>query len=242
MNVGRVSRAAKRSEKREHILECAKRVFATRGVVNATMEDIARSAGVSKGALYLLFANKDELYLQLATVAARGLSVRMREAVGQATGFEQASALLREYARYYLEDPIRFRLALGWLAPGFQLDDNVPAAGAYREIIVEIMQLSVAAFERGQRDGSIRPELDAPRTVLQLWGAVVGVLLLRSKATDRGPLPPQVNGAIWSALGRYGEHPATIDLAQLVEEFVDLSMSAVRSTRNLAQDARATGE
>lgn len=241
---GKAANLSIKSKKRQHILTCAEREFAIRGVVNATMADIAKAAGVSKGALYLLFASKDELYLQLATSAARELAVRMRAVVGQGNGFDQAQALLRTYARYYLEDAIRFRLALGWLAPGFNLDDDVLATGAYREVIIEIMQMSVAAFERGQKDGSIRRDLDAPRTVLQLWGAIVGVLLLRAKAADGGALPPQVNGAIWRALGKQVSHPTAIDLAQLVDEFVALSMASIKTspTKRQAPKSRRIGK
>ena len=218
-----------RNEKREHILASAKRVFAERGVVDATMQDIAVAAGVSKGALYLLFSSKDELYLQLATAAAEGLIAHLRRACQLETGFEQARALLKSYATYYLEDKTRFRLALGWLAPGFRLDEATPAAGVYRKVILEIMQISVAAFERGQRDGSIRTDLDAPRTVLQLWGGVVGVLMLRAKADDVGPLPPQANAAIWIALGSKSPASGELDPSSMVEDFVDLVMSSVRA-------------
>jgi AcrR family transcriptional regulator len=227
-------RTQKKAEKREHILACAQRVFASRGVVEATMDDIAHESGVSKGALYLLFSNKDELYLQLATAAAKGLVERMRQAAGRGTGFEQARALLRTYAHFYLEDATRFRLALAWLAPGFHLDDAIPSANTYREIIVEVMRTAVEAFEAGQRDGSIRTDLDARRTVLECWGAVVGLLLLRAKASDEGPLPPQVNGAMWRALGKQEASPGSIELEHLVDEFIDLVLSAVQSPHRAA--------
>jgi TetR/AcrR family transcriptional regulator len=223
------SRDTKRTEKREQILHCAEQVFAKRGVVEATMQDIAHAAGVSKGALYLLFSSKEDLYLQLATRAARGLASCMQRAAGQRTGFDQARALLRAYAHYHVEDVTRSRLALAWLAPGFHLDEAIPTANAYREVIVEVMRVSVKAFEAGQADGSIRSDLDAPRTVLQLWAAVVGLLVLRYKSVDEGPLPPQVNGAIWDRLGSQPGRPGGIEVADFVDEFVDLLMSAVGS-------------
>jgi AcrR family transcriptional regulator len=224
------STAADRTEKREQILRCAEQVFASHGVVEATMQDIARAAKISKGALYLLFSSKEDLYLQLATRAARGLAACMQRASeGQGSGFEQARSLLSAYAHFHLEDAIRSRLALAWLAPGLRLDDAIPTANAYREVIVEVMRISVKAFEAGQADGSIRADLDAPRTVVQLWGAVVGLLLLRDKAVDEGPLPPQVNVAVWGALGSQRATAGGIEVAQLVDEFVNLLMSAVKT-------------
>jgi len=218
-----------KTEKREHILACAQRVFANRGVVGVTMEDIARAAGVSKGALYLLFSSKDELYLQLATVAARGLVVHLKRATKQTSGFEQAALLMKGYASYYLEDATLFRLATAWLAPGFRLDESLPGAAEYRSVILEAMRISVSAFELGQRDGSINRALDAPRTVVQLWACVVGLLLVDAKARDDGPLPPQVNGMLWGALATRGATSTSAQMAHSVDEFIDLIMSAVKA-------------
>jgi AcrR family transcriptional regulator len=220
-----------KDEKRARILGCAQRIFAERGVVDATMEDIARAAGVSKGALYLLFSSKDDLYLHLATTAARGLLASMLECTQQGNGFERASAILRAYARYYADDATKFRLAFGWLTPGYRINDAIPMAHLYREAIVEIMRMSVKAFELGQSDGSIRTDLPAARTVVQLWGSVVGLLFLRMKRAENGPLPPQVDGSVWSGLASQVEAVTNVDLRDMVDEFIDLVMLGVRATR-----------
>ena len=50
---------------REAILEVATRVFLERGFSGASMTEIARRAGASKGTLYALFPNKTELFVGL---------------------------------------------------------------------------------------------------------------------------------------------------------------------------------
>jgi len=50
-----------RDNRREEILRAALRVFADRGLKNATVSDIARAAGMSHGLLYHYFASKDAL-------------------------------------------------------------------------------------------------------------------------------------------------------------------------------------
>jgi AcrR family transcriptional regulator len=62
--VGRFS-AGGDPAKREQILEGAKRVFMTVGFDAASMNDITREAGVSKGTIYVYFANKDDLFTAL---------------------------------------------------------------------------------------------------------------------------------------------------------------------------------
>src|SRR5215470_5929839 len=54
--------AAADSAKRRQIIEGARAVFLTQGFDAASMNDIARKAGVSKGTLYVYFKNKDELF------------------------------------------------------------------------------------------------------------------------------------------------------------------------------------
>jgi AcrR family transcriptional regulator len=51
---------------RQHLLEAARRVFAEGGYVGATVEDVARAAGCSKGAYYFHFVTKEDALLALA--------------------------------------------------------------------------------------------------------------------------------------------------------------------------------
>jgi len=48
--------------KRRQIIEGARRVFIEMGFDAASMNDITRAAGVSKGTIYVYFANKEELF------------------------------------------------------------------------------------------------------------------------------------------------------------------------------------
>src|ERR1700709_1044622 len=50
------------SSKRRQILEGARKVFMDLGFDGASMGEIARSAGVSKGTLYVYFADKNRLF------------------------------------------------------------------------------------------------------------------------------------------------------------------------------------
>ncbi|MGH6858806.1 MAG: TetR/AcrR family transcriptional regulator C-terminal domain-containing protein [Phyllobacterium sp.] len=51
--------------KRQQILEGADRVFSTMGFDAASMNDITREAGVSKGTIYVYFDSKEELFMEL---------------------------------------------------------------------------------------------------------------------------------------------------------------------------------
>ena len=51
--------------KRRQILDGARRVFLSTGFDGASMNEVARAAGVSKGTLYVYFASKQELFAAL---------------------------------------------------------------------------------------------------------------------------------------------------------------------------------
>lgn len=58
-------RAATKARTREALLEAARRVFAERGYGPASVEEIARTAGVSVGSVYVHFASKEALFTAL---------------------------------------------------------------------------------------------------------------------------------------------------------------------------------
>src|SRR3954469_18366482 len=50
---------------RSRVLEAAAQVFARRGFHGATVQDIAREAGATTGAIYSNFAGKEDLYFEV---------------------------------------------------------------------------------------------------------------------------------------------------------------------------------
>ena len=58
--------------KRRQILDGARRVFLDDGFDGASMNEVARAAGVSKGTLYVYFASKEELFAALLRDEKRG--------------------------------------------------------------------------------------------------------------------------------------------------------------------------
>ena len=64
-------------EKRSQILAGARRVFFERGFDAASMGDIARAAGVSKGTLYVYFENKEDLFAALVGSECEETAERM---------------------------------------------------------------------------------------------------------------------------------------------------------------------
>jgi AcrR family transcriptional regulator len=66
------------------LLEAAVGVFARFGYRKASMDDVARAAGVSRQGLYLLFANKEELFRRAVTHSLRSQLAAAIDALSRA--------------------------------------------------------------------------------------------------------------------------------------------------------------
>src|SRR5258707_7125291 len=65
------------SAKRRQIVDGARKVFLAQGFDAASMGEIARVAGVSKGTLYVYFENKEQLFEAIVGQECRGHAERI---------------------------------------------------------------------------------------------------------------------------------------------------------------------
>ncbi|MGG5330777.1 TetR/AcrR family transcriptional regulator [Enterococcus sp. AZ163] len=59
-----ISNEERKRQKREAILESARRVFAKKGLIDVTMKDIIDACGISRGGIYLYFDSVDEIFIE----------------------------------------------------------------------------------------------------------------------------------------------------------------------------------
>jgi AcrR family transcriptional regulator len=179
-------RERERGERRGAILAAATAVFLEKGVAQATMEDIAKQAELSKGALYLYFKSKDQLYLSIALSVLDQLVSDMEDVsrCGHETGLSELHALLRAYVRKALRYGASFRVAMSWVTSDFPLDPSSELFAHYRARIACVHELGRSAFERAQADGSFPRSVPAERLGIQLWGAALGLVLLEQSAPE----------------------------------------------------------
>jgi AcrR family transcriptional regulator len=100
------------NEKELRVLEAAKTVFLRYGYRRVTMQDIAEEAGISRPALYLIYANKEEVF----KAAARRLAAESMRAIRADLGSHPS-----------LEAKLNFTFEL-WTVYPFQLMLSSPDA------------------------------------------------------------------------------------------------------------------
>src|SRR5881296_1761819 len=111
-----IVRARRKAETRSLLIEAGVRVFAERGIELGSLDEVAQSAGFTKGAIYRQFPSKGAfllaLFEQYAAVARSG------------TGARQASwfiPLTLQFAAHAMRDPLlrrRFAVVLAEVPDG----------------------------------------------------------------------------------------------------------------------------
>ncbi|HLA82955.1 MAG TPA: TetR/AcrR family transcriptional regulator [Thermoleophilia bacterium] len=76
-----VTKKRRREETRQKLLDSAFSVFATRGYERATVDEIVRDAGFSKGAFYVHFESKEDLFWAMLEGRIDYLQDTMRDAL-----------------------------------------------------------------------------------------------------------------------------------------------------------------
>ena len=66
-------------ETRQHLLECAKKEFLEKGYMKASLRNICKEAGVTTGALYFFFKDKEDLFGALVEEPLKKLYAAMEE-------------------------------------------------------------------------------------------------------------------------------------------------------------------
>ena len=154
--------------KREAILRAATRVFARNGYFNSKVADIAAAAGVADGTVYLYFKSKEEI---LHSIFDQNMAEAIASARKLTAKLNDPRQKLRRIAALHLE-----RLGADRdLAVVFQVElrgstkfmQEFSAAG-----FAEYLSLLRATFEKGQRRGVFRKELNAKAVSKILFGAL----------------------------------------------------------------------
>jgi TetR/AcrR family transcriptional regulator, fatty acid metabolism regulator protein len=143
------------ADKRRVILDAAVRVFATKGYHTCRVGDIAEEAGIAHGLLYHYFESKEEV---LQTVFRENWSQLLeaftRIETSKEPAVQQLAAIAKVLLRSWRDQPDLVRVMVREVARSPQLHGQVDEIRAVFLVIQRVI-------ERGQADGSFRPEVDA---------------------------------------------------------------------------------
>lgn len=162
---------------RRHIIEKTAPLFNMNGFDGTSLTDLCRVTGLTKGALYGNFANKEEL----ATEAFRYTISRMRS-VGSRSMLSQASyrrkldALLSFFLHAVLNPPVRGGCPL--LNTAVEADDHRPSM---RKVVVEELEKSVNSMTKlldgGKASGEFRKDVRSRELAMLFFCSIEGAIM-----------------------------------------------------------------
>jgi TetR/AcrR family transcriptional regulator len=130
-------------DKRQRVLFCAKRAFAERGYSGANVNEIAKDAGISVGALYKYFRTKEDIFLAIISASRELIESTIDSILStNPTFLGRVEAILRAAADSSSADPdiVKIYIActtqeLAPLARELASQIETPAAEKYRSMI-----------------------------------------------------------------------------------------------------------
>jgi AcrR family transcriptional regulator len=160
--------------RRDDILNAALALFASRGVEDTTMSDIADDAGISAGAIYRYFPGKEELIRECCLRVQREAQALMGAAQDSASGpldsLERAGlAIVRDDAGICVDPALMLEFGLR------SSRDNEEWGNTYREAAEATLTAVRRAVEQAQASGEIGASFDAATIAVLLYALVPGL-------------------------------------------------------------------
>jgi AcrR family transcriptional regulator len=169
-----MTQVERRARSRNALLESAARGLSRYGYGNLVLEEVAREAGYTRGALYHQFRDKEELALAVIL----WVDETWQQEVGalaedQSDPVAALIALARGHAVYCRRDVARVMMALR-----VEFSDRDHPVGREIERVSKLLVARCARLvDAGRRDGSIPPGPPARAVARAYWGALEGAVI-----------------------------------------------------------------
>lgn len=163
---------------REQILDAAEKLLLEAGSHHGvSVRAIAERCGVTPPAIYLHFADKEELFLEVGSRRFRELGARMEEAGRNASDpLDELRLRGLAYVNFGLEHPEAYALLMMPRRDGRRVE---PSTAPARDALSEFVAAVARAAEAGVLD-----DLDPHQAGVVLWAAIHGVTSLMISFPD----------------------------------------------------------
>lgn len=200
-------REREREQRRSTILRSARKEFFDKGFRAVTVDSIARRAELSKGAIYLYFKSKEEIYAQILLRDIDKFHDRVESLLDTArSAADNLRNFAEVYAAFFISDRELFRIFMNFMiqhnpvnfTPNIN-DHIVKSTNQTIAIIEQILQMGV---ESGEFPGCLNVRVCRNA----LWGLLNGIIALhlftgREETRRNGSAPRSGAGSSCSSGG-----------------------------------------
>ncbi len=202
--------------RQEDIIDAAEKVFFTKGINNATMDEVAEAAEYSKRTIYIYFSSKEQIYDAIISRAYQVLNRFFAESLQNGrpgNGLEKVLLMGQAYFDFIEKYPNYFAA----IANYDTRDDHLTSEDVYK--IANYQEgnrgsdMLIACIREGMADGSIFKELDPVSAAFVLYGSMIGI------------------GHILAKKMPYITHTYQKDVSQLKDQLIQMIIRSLTAER-----------
>lgn len=162
-----------------NILEAAEALFAEKGVVQTTMDDIAKKADYSKSTIYVYFKSKEEIYNHIILLHMMQLEEAAQLCAEKTEKFETCFYdFCNQLVYFYEQYPMYFDGMMGNISiDPSEMSKNMVLQQIY-DVGEKINDHMLLLFNRGKKEKYLREDIDIMPTVFTLWASLGGIISL----------------------------------------------------------------
>ncbi|MGB9980351.1 TetR/AcrR family transcriptional regulator [Methanobacterium sp.] len=154
------------------ITDAAMEIFLEKGYENATMESIAKNAGISKGGLYHHFKSKDMILMFVNQKISKNIEKVMYTSMEMPSVKEGLLFYIENYLRYWLEHPVETTFLFLSIT---KILDNHELLKYYQQFTGDYMKYFEETFKMGVKLGEFIPH-DTRTSAVTLAAALDGII------------------------------------------------------------------
>ncbi len=159
-----------KEQRKEDILNAAQKVFFEKGLQLATVDEIAESAELSKGTIYLYYKSKEDLYLAVMTRGMQLLQDQFAEKIRTESGTLKALLdLVDTYFDFFQNHREYYRMFQFLQTPQFHKQVSEELKEASSRVSHATWDLVIRLLQRGIDEGLLVPDVGAGEAAAILW-------------------------------------------------------------------------
>jgi AcrR family transcriptional regulator len=188
-------------DKAARIVEAMRATVAARGIAGATFDQVARTAGVSRGLLHYYFGTKEQLLVAVVRRECEVRNERLELAIADAVSGEQVlDALVRSFEDFLGEVPVM----------PVMFHEMLTLAQRNEEIAAELAELGrrtrrhLAAALRAKREGGVLALRDDPEAVAAFLFVLADGIMIRRLSEPEFDITPLMGHGVAAARALLG--------------------------------------
>ena len=172
-------RKREKEARKLNIVRAARKLFYEKGFKDVTVAHIARKAELSKGAVYLYFASKEEIYAQ---ILLSDLDKIYNVALSSLRNGESAAKMLIDFAEIYIDTFLKDRESFRKVMTFMLQTDHLNLSENLNQSLIKSTNKTIdilgTILQRGVENREFPPNLDIWQSRNIIWGMLNGIISL----------------------------------------------------------------